>query len=625
MTPTSPSRPRAALFVATTLAYLATAPGGAFWLDSGELAAAGATLGVPHAPGHPLYVIVAHAASLLPLGPLAFRVAVLSALCAGASVALVFDLARRAVRVTEPKVSPGVASGVAALVALAFGATTALWLQANRAEVYTLHLLTALLATRLAWDVHSGAAPRPWATMAAVALLVGLGGANHHLLMVFHLPALAALLLAERARVHAVVRALPALVGFAALGLALYVLLPLRAATDPLLNYASPDTLGRFVDVVTARVFQPSVTGASTPLTHNAILAADMALVDLGPVLLLAALAGLAQMAARAPALALALGLALVGNLLTKLLMDVDPTNPDDGGYFQMAWAMLAVLAARPLAALLARRGLPRVAGLATAGLALLIAGVSLAERLPRLALAQVRSPATVESLLLRDVLPGAVVMPSFYALHFGRLYHAAVEGVRPDLLVVHQSFEGHVGGGRPLAEALARRGEPFAEVSWAFVASQRFPTTGLLEVAARRPVYLEPTLNPPVPVDRLRWAGGLWRVGRSAAAAQRAAQARDAARWGAALGEEGRTLREARSTATLLWLEIATTRLSQEDGPAARLALDAARAFTPGSPLAARLQPVAEGLEAGDPAAREAVRRADWSALFGGSDAAAQ
>src|SRR5690606_14568810 len=159
-----------------------------------ELAAAGATLGVPHAPGHPLYVILAHAATLLPLGPLAFRVALLSAICGGLSVVLVLDLARPATDAAPARPADRAArkgdAVMSALVALAFGASTALWLQANRAEVYTLHLLTALLATRLAWDVHAGLTGRPGAA-AAAALLVGLGGANHHLLMVAHLPALA--------------------------------------------------------------------------------------------------------------------------------------------------------------------------------------------------------------------------------------------------------------------------------------------------------------------------------------------------------------------------------------------------------------------------------------------------
>ena len=62
------------------------------WLDSSELTAAGVTLGVPHAPGHPLYVMLAHLASFIPIGTTAFRVALLSGACAAAAAWFTFDL-----------------------------------------------------------------------------------------------------------------------------------------------------------------------------------------------------------------------------------------------------------------------------------------------------------------------------------------------------------------------------------------------------------------------------------------------------------------------------------------------------------------------------------------------------
>src|SRR5262245_62207104 len=59
--------------------------------DSGDLLAASATLGIPHPTGYPLFVLLGRLASLLPLGSVAFRINLVSALAGAAGV---FFLAR---------------------------------------------------------------------------------------------------------------------------------------------------------------------------------------------------------------------------------------------------------------------------------------------------------------------------------------------------------------------------------------------------------------------------------------------------------------------------------------------------------------------------------------------------
>ncbi|MDP6945363.1 MAG: DUF2723 domain-containing protein, partial [Myxococcota bacterium] len=201
----SDPRVQAALFTGTLTLYIATATPGAFWLDSSELAAAGVTLGIPHAPGHPLYLILAHAASLVPVGSIGFRLAMLSALCGALAVTLVYALTMRLAAVTLDARPPDWA---AALPAVAFALSEALWLQSVRAEVYTLHLLIALglLVVAIDWTLSKDRRPGPlW----SAAFLLGLGGGNHHLLLLALMPAVAVLLLADTARRSAVRRALP--------------------------------------------------------------------------------------------------------------------------------------------------------------------------------------------------------------------------------------------------------------------------------------------------------------------------------------------------------------------------------------------------------------------------------
>ncbi|MGM0578755.1 MAG: glycosyltransferase family 117 protein [Myxococcota bacterium] len=617
---------RGLLFVGAWLVYVATATPGAFWLDSTELAGAAATLGVPHPPGHPLYVILGHAASLVPVGSLGFRIALLSGAFAAWAVCLVLDLVDAllgAVVETEvPPIWPGF------LVASTFGASQAVWLQAVRAEVYTLHLALALYVTLLAVRWALRPAPRPSGPPVVAAFVVGLAAGNHHYLLAFHLPALVVLLLVDGPARRGLPRRLPAMLGAGVSGLLLYALLPLRAATDPLIDYGDPRTLGRLLDVVTARVFQRSVAGADASLPDNLVAAGAMYFDALGPILLVVGLVGLVLLARRRGALALALGLGIAGNLATKVLMDLDPTNPDAAGYFQTGMALVAVAAgvALGLAAVHRERVARLAAGLVGGGalLLLLIAGPS---QLPRTDLSTYRSPQAVDALLTSEVAPGGLVLTSFFGLHFDRLYQAAAEGYRPDVVAVHQGFEAHVDEGRPLEAVLSRRDPGAAALAAARRRDGRFPTAEVLRHAEERPVYVEPTLGLPVPPERLEYAAGLFRVLPEGVTPRPrvAAQVRDQRALWDAVGSELSGHREARTTASLLWLQVTVVRLQQGHGEAAHHALDFVERMAPRSRWADRLEPVVKALRSaeqrGDAAELEAVRgrirATDFGALF--------
>jgi hypothetical protein len=116
--------------------YAATlAPGITFW-DSGELIAAVDSLGIPHPPGVPLYVLMARAlGDLLPMFSRAVTVNLLSALCSAGAVAAIAALVAR-----------WMGSGWMGLAAgLAAGAGSTLWRNAIEAEVYAPATLVAVL------------------------------------------------------------------------------------------------------------------------------------------------------------------------------------------------------------------------------------------------------------------------------------------------------------------------------------------------------------------------------------------------------------------------------------------------------------------------------------------------
>ena len=55
----------------------------------------GRVLGVAHNPGYPLYILLTHAFSYLPIGSLAYRINLFSALCGAIAVWLMFLASRR--------------------------------------------------------------------------------------------------------------------------------------------------------------------------------------------------------------------------------------------------------------------------------------------------------------------------------------------------------------------------------------------------------------------------------------------------------------------------------------------------------------------------------------------------
>jgi hypothetical protein len=129
-------------FVVSLVVYATTMEASSSFWDSGEFIATAYTLGVPHSPGTPLYVLVAKVASMLPLPffTIAQRVNLLSAFCGAAGVLFMYVLA---IRFFDDMMGPcrdrwdglvRVAGALAGACFLMFSDTY--WTNATEAEVY---------------------------------------------------------------------------------------------------------------------------------------------------------------------------------------------------------------------------------------------------------------------------------------------------------------------------------------------------------------------------------------------------------------------------------------------------------------------------------------------------------
>jgi len=132
----------AAVFLGSFILYARTMEATSSFWDSGEFIASAYTLGIPHSPGTPLYVVVAKVASLLPIWFLsvAQRVNLLSAFCGAAGVLFAYalavrffdDMAGRSQSVSEGLVRVG--GAMTGALFLAFSDTY--WTNSIEAEVY---------------------------------------------------------------------------------------------------------------------------------------------------------------------------------------------------------------------------------------------------------------------------------------------------------------------------------------------------------------------------------------------------------------------------------------------------------------------------------------------------------
>lgn len=303
-----PYRAATAVTAIVLLGYVLTlAPTVTFW-DAGEFIAAARTLGIPHPPGTPLFVLIAHVWALIfPFGEYAVRTNLLSAILSAAGAGCFFLVAHESLRL--PSLSPPARMGCAAAGAVIGAFTFTAWQNSNETEVYAVatftigamawlicrwrrcretpdgertlllviylagvsignHLLAllagpaivAFLAATLHESPHAEAAVRrrEWAQVAVVAgvwmLLVGTGLGSTTLVVLGATACVAAGLFSVSAGAGTFAAASLAL---AVVGVTPYLFLYLRSAQHPMINEAAPATFDALLAVIRRAQYPP--------------------------------------------------------------------------------------------------------------------------------------------------------------------------------------------------------------------------------------------------------------------------------------------------------------------------------------------------------------------------------
>tara|TARA_B100000809_G_scaffold57831_2_gene54024 strand:+ start:3727 stop:6666 length:2940 start_codon:yes stop_codon:yes gene_type:complete len=131
------------IFLVSFLVYYDTmAPTVSFW-DCGEFIATSYTLGVPHPPGSPLFLIIGRVFSMIPFSPdIAFRVNLISVFVSALAVMLLYLIIVKVIAHWRGGIKENsdviIAFGGALVGALTFAFTDSHWFNAVEAEVYSM-------------------------------------------------------------------------------------------------------------------------------------------------------------------------------------------------------------------------------------------------------------------------------------------------------------------------------------------------------------------------------------------------------------------------------------------------------------------------------------------------------
>jgi hypothetical protein len=164
------------LFIPLAVYFLCLCPT-VFVGDAGDFITAAYTWGVPHPPGYPIYTVLGHLFMDLPIpggiSSPAYRMNMMSAICAWAACVFMFLYLRRILR-TEWAALAG---------ALALGFSGQFWQHAEIAEVYTMEIMFLTLIFYLA-VLYVQTKRLGWALF--LSFIMGLALAHHYVVLIFY-------------------------------------------------------------------------------------------------------------------------------------------------------------------------------------------------------------------------------------------------------------------------------------------------------------------------------------------------------------------------------------------------------------------------------------------------------
>lgn len=258
------------VFLVTLVVYLITVADTVSWWDCGEFITCSYTLGVPHPPGAPFYLLVGRVFSLLPVGKeIAYRVNLISPIASALAVLLLYLVTVRLIKLWQDKGRRtfgqvegehgkpraykystlelvGIHTG-AAVAALSAAFADTFWFNAVEAEVYGPSVLFTMLGVWLTmvWaEKHEE--PNADRILFFIPYLYGLG-AGVHLLCLLTVPSIFLIVVFTDLRPLWNWRLWVGVPLLFALGYSTYYVIMVRSSLNPMIDENNPETWRNFM------------------------------------------------------------------------------------------------------------------------------------------------------------------------------------------------------------------------------------------------------------------------------------------------------------------------------------------------------------------------------------------
>jgi tetratricopeptide (TPR) repeat protein len=443
--------------------------------DSGELIVVARGLGIAHPPGVPLWIILAHLASLVPFGNFAQRINFSSALFAALACAMLtlvvaeliitascLAAAKRRKRGTkkteELNVTPLMVAAPAMGAGLLLAFSRTLWSYATITEVYALNalLIVIIFFLMLRWrrriiedrmlistTANAGQVTSHDAFLYSAALIFGLALGVHHVTVALTLPAIAVIVFRTQGVRFFTSRRLvyAALISIAAL-VAVYAYLPLAASRSPIINWGHPRSLQEIWWHLTGRQYQVYFSFKPEIMGEQFAEFCRMALREFGftwvPLSLVLAFAGFADAFKRDRTTFWFLLAIVIADLAYALSYEI---AEDKDAYYLPTFVSIAIAAGLGIRWLVQRavsKSLPGVKSSLPAAIAvLLVCTIALTANWPFNNRRQYFIAHDYVDNLLKAIAPNGLLLTLDWQVVSPMFYVQEIEQLRPDVKVV--------------------------------------------------------------------------------------------------------------------------------------------------------------------------------------------
>ena len=292
--------------IAVFIIYLFTLAPSVMQIDSGELAAVQATLGIAHPTGYPLYTIVGYLFSLIPFPTSKiFRLNILASIYCSVGIStfvytakLVLDnlesfsttndrlfkpskkkKPREKGNMNKNKAIPTILESVKYIVSITCGLVLAFsevyWLQSTSVEVYSLHILLInfiilflIKGFLFGGDNNNRVELKFWIIFSAFLAL----GFSNHMTTILIIPGVAYLFFVKYKLTSVSVKnILIMLVVFFSILFLIYLYLPIRASQNPVINWGNPVDLEKIIRHITGKQYQVWLFSSTAAAKKNLI------------------------------------------------------------------------------------------------------------------------------------------------------------------------------------------------------------------------------------------------------------------------------------------------------------------------------------------------------------------